>query len=134
IADPNPANNTRVSDAGALTITTPIVRPAIPGQGIVSAASYQGGGVAPGEVVTLFGTNLGPATAQFPIVNAIGFVETIAGGTRVLFDGVAAPMIYALAGQVSAVVPFSVQSRASTQVQVEYLGTRSDPAIVPVLG
>jgi uncharacterized protein (TIGR03437 family) len=60
-------------------------------------------------------------------------VATIAGGTRVLFDGVPAPMVYALAGQVSTVVPFGVQGRTSTQVQVEYLGTRSDAVAVPIV-
>ncbi len=133
IADPNVGNNARISDSGGITISTATIRPAIPSQGIVSAASYQGGGVAPQELVTLFGSNLGPAAAQFPIVNALGFVDTIAGGTRVLFDGVAAPMIYALAGQVSAVVPAGVQARTSTQVQVEYLGIRSDPVTLPVV-
>jgi len=94
------------------------VRPSVPAQGVVNAASYQGGGVAPGELVTLFGTALGPASTQFPTVNSLGFVDTIAGGARVLFDGVAAPMVSAVAGQVSAVVPFAVSGRTITQVQV----------------
>jgi uncharacterized protein (TIGR03437 family) len=127
ISDPNPGNNSGVSDFGPITITSAIVRPLLPAQGIVNAASYQGGAVAPGEIVTIFGANLGPSTPAF----ATPGNDTTAGGTRVLFDGVAAPMIYALAGQVSAVVPVSV--RSSTQVQVEYLGTRSDPVTVPVV-
>jgi uncharacterized protein (TIGR03437 family) len=88
--------------------------------------------VAPGELVTLFGSNLGPRSAQFPSVSAQGIVDTIAGGARVLFDGTPAPMVYALTGQVSVVVPFSVQGRSSTQVQAEYLGLRSDPVTIVV--
>jgi uncharacterized protein (TIGR03437 family) len=65
-------------------------------------------------------------------VSATGVVDTIAGGTRVLFDGVAAPMIYAASGQISTVAPFSLQGHSSTLMQVEFLGTRSAPVSVPV--
>ena len=71
---------------------------------------------------------------QQPTVSASGVVGRIAGGTSVLFDGVAAPMIGALSGQVSAVVPFAVQGKASTQVQVSFLGTVSNPITIPVVG
>jgi len=47
-------------------------------------------------------------------------------GTRVLFDGVPAPMIYALSGQVSAIVPFGIASRRSVELQVEYSGRLSN--------
>jgi uncharacterized protein (TIGR03437 family) len=130
ISDPNPANNSATSDSGPITITSPTVRPSLPGQGIVSAASFHGGAVAPGEIVTMFGTNLGPSSPQLPSIDAQGNVATIAGGTRVLFDGIPAAILCATAGQVSAVVPFSV--RTATQVQVEYLGTRSEVVTLPV--
>jgi len=107
--------------------------PAFTAQGVVSAASYQGGGVAPGELIAIFGSNLGPATLQQPAVSAAGVVGTVAGGTRVLFDGTAAPMIYASSGQVSAVVPFGIQGHANTQVQVEFLGAPSPPVTIPVV-
>lgn len=106
--------------------------PAFTAQAVVNAASYQGGSVVPGELIAIFGGNLGPPALQQPTVSASGVVATIAGGTRVWFDGAAAPMIYASAGQVSAVVPFGVQGRASTQVQVEYLGVLSAPIAIPV--
>ncbi|MBZ5724882.1 MAG: hypothetical protein LAP87_07775 [Acidobacteriia bacterium] len=109
-------------------------QPLFPSQGILNAASFTGGGVAPGEVITIFGSNLGPIVLQQPTVSASGVVGRIAGGTSVLFDGVAAPMIGALAGQVSAVVPFAVQGKASTQVQVSFLGTVSNPITIPVVG
>jgi uncharacterized protein (TIGR03437 family) len=101
--------------------------------GLVNAASYQGGGVAPGELIAIFGSNLGPAVLQQPAVSASGVVSTVAGGTRVLFDGAAAPMIYAGSGQVCAVVPFGIQGHATTQVQVEYQGTPSVPVTIPVV-
>jgi uncharacterized protein (TIGR03437 family) len=53
-------------------------------------------------------------------------------GTRVLFDGIPAPLVYAFQDYVSAVVPYSVAGAASTTVQVEYLGTASAPVTMPV--
>src|ERR1017187_5841643 len=41
--------------------------------------------------------------------------------------GVPAPLIYTVENQLSAVVPYAVAGKSSTQVQVEYRGTRSAP-------
>jgi uncharacterized protein (TIGR03437 family) len=121
---------TRVT-APSVTVIQP---PTLSAQGTVNAASYQGGGVAPGELVTLFGSNLGPAVLQKPLVSATGVVGAVAGGASVLFNGVAAPMVYASAGQVAAVAPFALQGQSSTQVQVSYLGTISNTMTLPVVG
>jgi len=97
--------------------------------GVVNAATFRGGPVAPGEIVTVFGAGLGPAalaSAQY----TDGRLPTSVGETRVLFDGTPAPMIYASAGQVSAIVPYSV--RGSARVQVEYQGTLTAPVVATV--
>ncbi len=52
------------------------------------------------------------------------------GATRVYFDNIAAPMIYSLSQQVSAVAPYEISG--ATQVQVEYAGLRSQPVAIPV--
>jgi endo-1,4-beta-xylanase len=101
--------------------------------GIVNAASYQGGGVAPGELVTIFGANYGPAPLLGAQLDSNHLVSSNLGGTRVLFDGVAAPLIYAAAGQVSAVVPYEVAGKTQTVVQYEYNGVPSNTVTVPVL-
>jgi len=49
-----------------------------------------------------------------------------------VFDGVAAPMIYSLKGQVSAVVPYGVAGKPSTQVQVSYQGAVSNTVTMTV--
>jgi uncharacterized protein (TIGR03437 family) len=53
-------------------------------------------------------------------------------GVRVLFDGVPAPMVYTMETQCSAVVPYFGASKATTHVQAEYQGVRSEPFEVPV--
>jgi uncharacterized protein (TIGR03437 family) len=101
--------------------------------GILNAASFQGGGVSPGEIVTMFGSGMGPAIAAGLQLDAQGKAATQVAGTRVLFDGVAAPIVYTSAGQLSAIVPYSVAGKAHTVIQVEYQGRRSNRVARPVV-
>lgn len=100
--------------------------------GIVNAASYAGGKVSPGEIVTIFGSFPGPAAVVSLQFNSQGNVSTNLSGMEVSFDGVQAPMVYALAGQVSCVVPYEVSGESSTQVQVNYQGQLSNSVAEPV--
>jgi uncharacterized protein (TIGR03437 family) len=100
--------------------------------GIVNAASYAGGAISPGEIITIFGSFSGPPMLVSLKLDSRGYVSTDLGGMEVLFDGVQAPMIYALAGQVSCVVPYEVSGKSSTQVQVSYQGQLSDSVTEPV--
>src|SRR5436305_8997261 len=100
--------------------------------GVVNGATFQAGGVAPGEIVTVFGRGFGPASITGLSLGSDGKVATTSGGTSILFDGVASPMIYAVNGQLSAIVPYSVANNPTTQVQVLYNGQRSAAVAVPV--
>jgi uncharacterized protein (TIGR03437 family) len=51
---------------------------------------------------------------------------------RVLFDGLAAPVTYASANQVSAAAPYALSTATATYVSVEYNGVASDPVHMPV--
>ena len=57
---------------------------------------------------------------------------TLLAGTRVLFDGIPAPLVYTSSGQVSALVRYAIAGKSATQVQVEYLGQRSGAASFPI--
>jgi len=85
--------------------------------------------VTPGEIVTIFGTNLGPASLTTAQLDASGNIATLLAGTRVLFDGVPSPMIYTSATQVSAVVPFAVTGK-TTVVRTEFNGVQSDGILI----
>lgn len=100
---------------------------------VISAASYQtglSGVVAPGQIVTLFGNEIGPAQLATLQLNSAGRVDTTLAGVRVLFDNTPAPLIYVSARQLSAVVPYSVPQNGRTVVQVEYQGRRSNPLVL----
>jgi uncharacterized protein (TIGR03437 family) len=100
---------------------------------VVNAASYVGGGVAPGEIVTLFGSAMGPQElVPLQLTEDYRLVTTLAE-TRVLFDGVPVPLINVSDKQVTAIVPYALAGRASVDVQVEYRGLRSEVVPMPVL-
>ena len=107
--------------------------PALSSVAVVNAASYAKPGIAPGELVTLFPTNSGPAMQTGASLDSTGKVATETGDTRVLFDGIPAPMIYSLKNQAAAVVPYEIAGHPSTLVQVEFNGLQSVAVSVPVL-
>lgn len=67
---------------------------------VVNAASSAPGPIAPGEIVTLYGLNIGPATlANYTITNN-AFATNVAD-TQVFFDTFAAPIIYVRSDQLA---------------------------------
>jgi len=87
-----------------------------------NAASFSVGWSAPGQLISLFGVNLGPADGVGLQLDANGNVATTLGGTRVLFNGVPAPLLYVSSTQINTVVPFGVQSGIVAQVAIEIGG------------
>ncbi len=122
--------------AGSATISLTPSGARITAEGVTNAASFQSantiGGVSPGLIVTVFGAQIGPAQGAGVQLTPSGAVDTITGGVRVLFDGIAAPMIYSSAGQVSCVAPYALAGKTTTQIQVEYNGQRSNAVTIPV--
>ncbi len=104
----------------------------VPAAGVVNAATNQAGGVAPGELVTIYGSGFGPAQLTTLTLGVNGNVATTLANTQVLFDGVPAPMVYAANGQVSAVAPFGIANQPMTAVQIKSGGSTSAPALLPV--
>ncbi len=97
---------------------------------VVDAASGQASPISPGKIVVIYGGGLGPAQlVQNQPSN--GQFGTAVGGTVVSFNGIAAPILYASATQVAAVVPYAV-SGTTAQVTVAYQGQASPAFAVPM--
>lgn len=126
------SDSTNATASAALSLTIVQV-PVISANGIVNAASYATGGVSPGEMITIFGSGLGPAKLAPMQTDQRGYVATSLAGTQVVFDGTPAPLIYSEAGQVSAVVPYETFGKSSTQVQITFQGQPSSTISVPVV-
>ncbi|MBM3795160.1 MAG: hypothetical protein FJW31_14065 [Acidobacteria bacterium] len=131
----NRSANTRTPVQVTMTLTAPTTNPGgvLTRAGILSAASFQGGGVSPGLIVTIFGQRIGPATLVSASVGGDLKFPTTVSETRVLFDGVAAPVIYVSATQVSAIAPYAVATRTMSDFVIEYRGNRSNAVSVPVV-
>jgi uncharacterized protein (TIGR03437 family) len=119
----------------SLTVTAPV-----PSVGLITnGASFVTGPVAPGEMISIFGTAaspIGPSTAvQLNDINCptpCTTVPTSMGGVQVIFQpgGIAAPLTYVSGTQINCIVPYEMLGNTSGQVQVKYLGQASNAMIV----
>lgn len=132
--------NTSDARTGAITVGDQIFTITQPNgmiraDAVANSASSVTGSVSPGMIVTIAApTGIGPTDTVTKQLTADGmFVTTLLGGTRVLFDGLAAPMLYAANGQFSAVAPYELDGKDSTQMQVEYQGAVSNTVTLPVV-
>jgi uncharacterized protein (TIGR03437 family) len=97
---------------------------------VTDAATNTTGAIAPGEVIVLYGSGLGPASlATYQLDN--GAVPLSVAGTSVYFNGSLGRVLYASSTQVAAIVPFGL-SGTSAQVYVSYQGETSAPLNVSV--
>jgi uncharacterized protein (TIGR03437 family) len=100
-----------------VTFTVGAPAPVFAGTGVVNAASYASGGVAPGEIVTVFGSNFGTP-----------------GNTSVSFDGLPATLVYVTATQLAATVPYSVSGAQMTSMVISSNAVASTPVSLNVTG
>jgi uncharacterized protein (TIGR03437 family) len=111
---------------------TPLGQFSVEVNSIVNAASFKTGAIAPGEMLTVFGSNLGPQQAAEAQLTGDRYVATDLAGTQVLFDGLPAPVVYASAGQLTAIVPYAIGGHAATQMMVANKGVLSSATTIPV--
>ena len=91
---------------------------------VVNAASLAGGPVAPGELLSIYGTNLGPST---PAEVTTGNLPTNLGGTEVSFNETIVPIRYTSKYRVDVQVPYLVGVPGDVWVTVRYGGGSSNP-------
>jgi uncharacterized protein (TIGR03437 family) len=99
--------------------------------GIVNAASYSNAAVAPGEMVAIYGQNLGPqsiSVATFDNSNT----NTLLAGTQVTFNGIPAPIVYTSSGAAAAIVPYEIAGSSQAAVVVSYNGQPASTQTVNV--
>lgn len=92
-----------------------------------SAASYATGAVAPGELVTIFGSAIGPASIA---IAPAGTAPASLGGTSVSFDGIPAPIYYVSSGQSTVQVPYNIVL-GQTLLKITYNGVSSVGTSIP---
>ncbi len=114
---PQPVNATFIVSPS--TASAPVI------QHILNAASYADAAISPGEIISIFGLNLGPVTGVGATLSSTTGLPTTLAGVQVTINGQAAPLLYVQGGQVNTIVPRSVQGVATTQVSVTFNGVSS---------
>ena len=98
--------------------TNPAVGPSVPavnGGGVVNSGSYAAQGVAPGSIVSIFGTNLAASTAT---ASAIPLPTTLSDVTSVTFNNIPAGLYFVSQNQINAQLPFDVLPAGSGTVNI----------------
>jgi uncharacterized protein (TIGR03437 family) len=102
--------------AGTLTVSASGSITPLQGNGVLNAASLAVAPVAPGEIITLIGSGIGPRTPQTPTSAS----ATSLAGTSVLFDGTPAPLLYVAPNQINAIVPYEIYAKANTELKITF--------------
>ena len=111
------------SPGGLVSALTLSAAPSTRVFGVMSGAGGRlGAAVAPGEVVSFFGLQLGPPNSMVAKPGADGRMPNTLGGTQVLFDGVAAPLLYVSQDQINAVTPFALVPGKETILRLTAAG------------
>ena len=98
---------------------SPVISPG----GVVNGASFDSQALAPGSLVTVFGSSLAQSSAS----SSTTPLPTTLANSSILIAGKPAPLLFASDGQVNAVVPYGIAMNTSQQV----LATRSSSISVP---
>ena len=93
---------------------------------IGSSASLGIGSIAPGELVTLFGSGLGPAQGVQTHATLEAPYPNQAASVSVTFDGFPAPLLWVQDSQINLVVPWELTPGQNAQVCVSYNGENSN--------
>lgn len=124
------AGNSATAAAVMVTVRNEIltpeeVRPQI--SSVVNGASYALGPIAPGQLVIIFGINMGPAELiRAETAQGEGRLPKRLADTRVLVDGVEAPVFFTTATAVAAFAPRILSGADQTELRVEYQGRVSN--------
>ncbi len=113
------------NDLLLLSAATPAAPQIAPG-GFEDVFSGAGGPFAPGEIVAIYGSSLGPATGLSSAVDpATATLPTTSGSVSVAVNGVPAPLYYVSAGQVNIQIPYEVAGQQQASLSVSYNGLAS---------
>jgi uncharacterized protein (TIGR03437 family) len=108
---------------------TPQVAP----NGVINAFSGEGGAVAPGELVSIFGQALGPIEGViFQFDPLTGRLPTSGPGVSVTWNGIPAAFYFSRSDQLNVQVPYELAGASEASLVVTVNGQASDPGVIPV--
>jgi peptidyl-prolyl cis-trans isomerase A (cyclophilin A) len=131
---PNDASftNCPLSGGNFVLVTSISPVPVLTAPGVLSAASYASNsltGIAPGEIIAIFGQGMGPTTPVSATVTN-GALPTSLAGVQVTFNGRAAPLYFVSANQINVIAPTNFSALPSVDIIVTYNNIASNPPLV----
>jgi uncharacterized protein (TIGR03437 family) len=102
--------------------------PAVNAGGVLNSGSYSTLGVAPGSLVSIFGTNLAGALS---LASTIPLSTTLGDVTSVTFNNIPAALYYVGPLQINAQLPWDVLPAGTTSGNVNVVVTRASGASAP---
>jgi trimeric autotransporter adhesin len=112
-----------------IAVTFAVGVPAINSGGIVNGANFTSQLVAAGEIISAFGSNMGPSPGQQTQATA-GSLPVTAAGTKVTFDGIPGPLFYVSSNQLNIQAPFELAGKTSTTVVLTSNGQTGPPFVL----
>ncbi|MDX2178010.1 MAG: kelch repeat-containing protein, partial [Bryobacteraceae bacterium] len=101
--------------------------------GVGDAFTGAGGAVAPGHLVSIFGSGLGPVDGRsFDFDAASGLLPTSGAGASAAWNGVASPLYFARADQLNVQVPYELAGQSSASLVVTVDGVAGAPMEIRV--
>jgi uncharacterized protein (TIGR03437 family) len=77
----------------------------------------QAGTISPGQLLSISGSSIGPATPAAYDANSSTLPTTL-GGASILVNGVAAPLMYVSASQINFIVPYEIAGQTAVTLQL----------------
>jgi uncharacterized protein (TIGR03437 family) len=97
---------------------------------ISNAASGVGSQLAPGEIISIKGSGLGPGTPVSFTLNSL--TNPMLAGVQVTFNGFSGTLLYVSSTQINVIVPYEVAGLGTTNIVVMYQGASSAAIVQPV--
>jgi uncharacterized protein (TIGR03437 family) len=99
---------------------------------VVASGSALAGAIAPGELISIFGSGIGGAPTTLQLGPSHQVASSLSN-TQVMINGIAAPLVYVSPDQINAIVPYEVAGSTQVTIQVLYGGGSGPSWSVPVV-
>lgn len=120
--------------SGGFSIVADVPRPRFTADAVVNAANFLPRGVSAGEIISIFGADLGPEIGAAGGLNPVtGRLETLVRDVSVSINGIPLPLFFVRNDQINAIVPVEIAGLGSVSLIVRYKHVSSATRIVAVL-
>jgi uncharacterized protein (TIGR03437 family) len=106
--------------------------PAMTQVSVIHGASLREGPIAPGAIVSLYGSGIGPEKSVSAAPTLSGGLSTKAGDIEIHVHGTAAPILYASRDQINIQVPYTVAGQSEVEIVILRAGTAVARTVAPV--